>query len=184
MTIHTSDEDDFVDPFHIQLRMHTQQAAFQVSALIDSGADCNVLSYVVWDALDQSQLTNIHTNFHSFSGEETPSLGKCCIKLSIQNQPMYTTLYVVNKDQALVDVVLGRSWIRSTNCGLDWTSRQYTLHVNSTSLTSPSATALPYFQKMETTIHKQEAESNDGMVWIADTSVLDNHGWHMPTSLL
>lgn len=27
-----------------------------------------------------------------------------------------------NKNQGLVDVVLGKSWIHSTNCNLDWTS--------------------------------------------------------------
>ena len=51
VTIHMGEEeDDFVDPFHIQIRMHTQQVAFRASALIDSGADCNVMSYAVWNA--------------------------------------------------------------------------------------------------------------------------------------
>ena len=128
-----------MEPFHISMCIHTQRAAYDVSALIDSGADCNVLSYSTWEALGKPQLTNVNMNFQSFSCAETPSLGKCCLKLSIQDQHSHVTFYVANKEQALVDVMLGRSWIRSTNCWLNWTSRQYTITVNSTSLTGPSA---------------------------------------------
>ena len=115
-------------------------------ALIDLGADCNVLSYDAWEALGKPQLTNVKMNFQSFSGEETKSLGKCCIKMSIQDQSMHITFYIANKHQSLVDIVLGRSWIASTNCGLNWATRQYTLQINSTNLTGPSTTPQPAFK--------------------------------------
>lgn len=154
MPIQIGEEEDFVEPFHIQLQMHTQTAAFHASALIDSGADCNVMSHEVWNALGNPTLTSVHTQFHSFSKEATPSLGKWCIKISIQDQPMYCTFYIANKDQALVDVVLGRSWIRSTSCALDWATMHYAVQVNSSTLTGTSEKALPSFQQMETKLQQ------------------------------
>ena len=77
MTIQISDDEEFVEPFNIQMCIHTKQASYDTSTLIDSGVDCNVLSYNVWEALGKPQLTNVKMNFQSFSGEETKSLGKC-----------------------------------------------------------------------------------------------------------
>lgn len=111
MTIQTDigKDDDYVKPFHIQLAIHTQLADFKASTLLDTGVDCNVQSYDARMALGQPALINIQMNFQSFSQEETPCIGKCCIKLFIQDNPQYVNLYVANKHQSMIDVVLGKS---------------------------------------------------------------------------
>ena len=81
----------------------------------------------------------------------------------------YGSAWSIPQDQALMDIVLKSSWICSTNFGLDWASQQYNLHVNSTSLTGPSAAPSPSFQKVETIIHTHDHASIASMVWIADT---------------
>ena len=55
---------------------------------------------------------------------------------------MYELFYVADKHQALERIVLGRYWMWSTNCHLDWEQRQYTIQVNSVTLTGPSAQEL------------------------------------------
>ena len=51
LAIHGSDDDDFIDPFHIKVLIHAQYTAYNAFALIDSTTDYTVLSYEVWDAL-------------------------------------------------------------------------------------------------------------------------------------
>ena len=52
---------------------------------------------------------------------------------------MHIPFHVANKDQAYVNVVLGRQWIGMTNCQINWTTREYLLKVNSTDLTGTSS---------------------------------------------
>ena len=58
-----SKDEDYVKPFHVQMVIHTQHANFQALALLDTGVDCNVLSYDAWMDLGQPELANVHTNF-------------------------------------------------------------------------------------------------------------------------
>ena len=48
----------------------------------------------------------------------------------------------------------------------------------------PSTTPHPSFKKMETNVSTLASDSTPYMVWITDTSKKDNHGWHVPMSLL
>ena len=59
--------------------------------------------------------------------------------MRIQDEHMYELFYVANTHQAVERIVLGRYWMWSTNCHLDWELRQYTIQVNSVTLTGPSA---------------------------------------------
>jgi len=165
--------------------IHNQKAAYNVSALIESGVDCNFLSsYSSWEVLGKPQLTNVNMKFQSFTCAETPSLGKCFLKLSVQEKHSHVTFYAANKEQSLVDVVLGISWIRSTNSRLDWTLRQYNLIVNSTSLTGTSVLPQPSFQQVENENQKEAHEDVATKFGIVDTSAQANNGWQVLMSLL
>ena len=62
--------------------------------------------------------------------------------LRIQDEHMYELFYVADKHQAVEHIVLGKYWMWSTNCHLDWELRQYTIQVNSVTLIGPSAQEL------------------------------------------
>ena len=47
---------NFTEPFHIGLDLHTLKNTITEPALIDSGADLNILSYEVWEALGKPRL--------------------------------------------------------------------------------------------------------------------------------
>ena len=55
----------------------------------------------------------------------------------------------LNKDQALVDVLLGRSWMCSTNCQLNWISQRYTLQVTLVNLAGPRNEPTPLLHVLE-----------------------------------
>ena len=81
------------------------------TALIDSGADCNVMSYAMWEKLGKPELTPSKISFQSFSGLLTSSLGKIQIKARVQDQATYISFHVADKEQTATDLVIGRQWI-------------------------------------------------------------------------
>ena len=73
--------------------------------------------------------------FKSFLSTHTLCLGKICLKVRIQIEAMHINFYVANKNHKGFAIVLGRSWMCSTNCQINLRTREYTLEVNSASLT-------------------------------------------------
>ena len=128
-------EPELIPPFLLDLQLVMTSHAMWTKALIDSGADCNVLSYETWVSLGKPTLEPCHTTFRSFSSNETSCLEKICLKVRIQTEAMHITFYVANKDNKGFTVLLGRSWMCSTNCQINLRTRQHTLEVNSVSLT-------------------------------------------------
>ena len=74
---------------------------------MDSRADCNVMSYTMWETLGRPKLQPSSLTFKSFSESLTSSLGKICLKAQIQEQEIYINFHVGNKDQAAMNIVLG-----------------------------------------------------------------------------
>ena len=75
----------------------------------------------MWNALGQREL-----------------LGCICLKLQIKGEPSYTLFYVANESKILESVILGRTWMRSNTCQLDWENRTDTIQVNSQTLIGSS----------------------------------------------
>ena len=117
----TNEEDeDVIPPFQLNLQLSTHKAQVALVALLDSGADQNIISYDLWDALRQLELSSSTISFQSFSTSTTTSQGKCCLKLRIGDQSMHTIFHVARKEQASVNMILGQSWMAQTNCLIDW----------------------------------------------------------------
>ena len=128
-------EPELIPPFFLDLQLVTKSHAMWTKALIDSGADCNVLSYETWVTLGKPTLEPCQTTFRSFLSTETLCLGEICLKVRIQTEAMHINFYVANKNHKGFAVLHGRSWMCSTNCQINLRTRQYTLEANSVSLT-------------------------------------------------
>ena len=124
-----------VEPFRVAIKFVTQKTAIGVNAFIDLGADLNILSWNVWDALGQPELTPTLINFVGFSANTTACLGIFLLKVNLQDEPQYVLFYVANMNESIEQVILGCHWMQTTNCQLNWTAREYTLQVNSRSIT-------------------------------------------------
>ena len=185
--IHSEDvEEEFVKPFTLRLQLLTVQNEIQTTALIDSGADCNVMSYAMWEKLGKPELTPSKLSFQSFSGLLTSSLGKIQIKARVQDQATYISFHVADKEQTATDLVLGRQWIGQTNFQINWATRKYTALIDSIELVGQSS------ELEDPPQPKQSQEDNSGspiklaqpsFAWIQDEEN-PTHGWKANMELL
>ena len=77
-------------------------------------------------------------NFVGFSQVTIVCLGNLIVKINVQDEPMYTIVYVANVGESIEHMILGRQWIHYINCQLDWETRHYALKVNTQKLTELS----------------------------------------------
>ena len=56
-------EEEFVKPFTLRLQLLTVQNEILTTALIDWGANCNVMSYTTWEKLGKPDLTSSTISF-------------------------------------------------------------------------------------------------------------------------
>ena len=177
-----------MNPFTLHLQLLTTDLDTWTIALIDSGADCNVLSYETWEKLGKPELIPSTLTFDNFSGSKTLSLGKLCVKALVQEQPMHIVFQIAHEGQATINVVLGRQWIAAHNFQINWTTRGYTLHVNSINLRGKSS-KLENLTSQQGVLSSKSPALNvpsslqSSYVWVQD---VDNptHGWKASKSLL
>ena len=174
LSINEDKDDEFiVKPFTIHLQLLTASQEQSTIALIDSRADWNVMSYNIWTSLGNPVLVPSKLQFTNFSGTQTTSLGKLCLKVRFKDQSMHIVFHVADKDQASMNIALGRQWMGLTNCQINWTTRHYSLQVNSINLTGQSSELkLP----PTSTINASTSKAGNTSVWLQD---VDNptHGW-------
>ena len=104
-------------------------ATIRQNALIDSGAECNVMPYTVWTSLGSPKLTPTSISFVGFIGIKTPSVGKLSINAKIGDAAIPIEFFVAPQDQSDVELLLGRQWISRQNLQLDWHARTFSLKV-------------------------------------------------------
>ena len=103
---------------------------------------------------ENRKLSPSKLSFIGFPHEESKSLGSITFKVSMQDEPMYINFYVATKGEYVEHVILGRLWMRNTNCQLNWGTRQYLLKVNNRNLTGPS------MENQQLKVFKQESDIN------------------------
>ena len=104
-----------VTPFKVAMQLLTGTKMVQVESLIDTGADCNVLSYETWEKLGKPDVSPSSLTFTSFAGVTSNCLGTIYLKARIQHQSMGIIFHIAHRNQAVVNVILGRHWIQQTN---------------------------------------------------------------------
>jgi len=106
-------KEEYVEPFTLHLQIYAANFKVWTTTLIDSQADCNVMSHETWEKLNKPQLKPSTLSFKSFSRTNTQSLVTLCIKAQIHNTPMQLVFHVAPQSQVTLDVVLGHQWIRA-----------------------------------------------------------------------
>ena len=64
-------------PLRPQILVDVGALGLPVTALINTGADTNIISYDLWDSLGQPQLKATSLQISGFSGQPTNLLGVC-----------------------------------------------------------------------------------------------------------
>ena len=116
LTITTSGKSSAqVTPFKLAMQLLTPTKMVQIESLIDTRADCNVLSYETWENLGKPNVFPSSLTFTSFAGITSNCLGTIYLKAKIQHQSMGIIFHIAHCNQAMVNVILGRHWIQQTN---------------------------------------------------------------------
>lgn len=78
---HQSDNKDVIPPFMVKLRLINLQTSCEADVLIDSGAECNLLSHKTWALLGQPTLTPSPFSLIDFKGERSKALGEILLRV-------------------------------------------------------------------------------------------------------
>ena len=181
------EEDQFVEPFRLEINLLAQKATVSTHALIDSGADLNVISWEIWDAMGQPKLDPSKLRFIGFSQAESECLGSITFKVSIQDEPLYVKFYVATKGESVEHVILGRLWMLNTNCQLDWETRRYKVKVNNRNLTG-SCVENQHFQvfqhESDTNITKARGNNDETIIRLTSIQSCNQIEWLVPENFL
>ena len=78
MALSLSREDEIeefkIEPFTLHLQLLSSTNETWTIAMIDSGVDCNVMSYETWKSLGKPELTQSKLSFKNFFGTQTANL--------------------------------------------------------------------------------------------------------------
>ena len=106
---------DYDPPILINLSINCQT----LQALIDSGADANVLSYKAFKKL-QCKYTTTSTQLTSFANMDTEALGITTLCLNQGDFKAESQFYIAGPNQSNHELILGRAWMRKNRCSIDW----------------------------------------------------------------
>ena len=115
-------EQDTILPFLVCLRLINSQTSCVADAMIDSGAECNLLSHTTWKTLGQPTLSPSKLSLIDFKGERSPALGKTLLQVRVQDQAMLILFQVLPTNGCDYQLLLGRTWMRDTNFQMHWTN--------------------------------------------------------------
>ena len=110
------DEDKTLSPF-IAVQLGNEQQ--QTYALIDSRADGNTISYVLFRKLKDVKLIEIDAMFQAYTGHTTRSFGMCKLYLNVSELICGDKFFVTLPKMQDVPIILGQMWQRKYNCFLN-----------------------------------------------------------------
>lgn len=61
------------------------------------------------------------------------------VKVQIHHLTMYIVFHVEHKDQAAINVVLGRQWIGTNNVQIHWATQEYSIQLSAFTLVGKSS---------------------------------------------
>ena len=173
-------DNSMVKPFTINLTLSKITEVITTPALVDLGADLNVMSYETWTKLGQSTLSTSTLTFKSFAGIETASLGELTTLSQIKGHSILMSFHVAQCGQTSIDLIWGFQWIASNNLKIDWNSQEFSLthqmmviKGKNLELEELPRTSSPKLTSIEANSYK----------WIIDEEN-PNNGWRFPTSIL
>lgn len=108
-------ETDIIPPFLVKLRLINYQTSCEAEAMIDFGAECNLLLHKTWESLGQPTLTSSTLNLIDFKGERSKALGEILLRVRIQEQAMMIPFQVLPTNGFDYKLLLGKSWMKETN---------------------------------------------------------------------
>ena len=84
-------------------------------AIIDFGAECNLISHVTWEKLGKPALNPSKLHLVDFKGERSQAIGKILLCVRMEDQAMMVPFQVLPTNGCDWQLLLGRTWMQRTN---------------------------------------------------------------------
>ena len=107
------------------------------SAILDFGADVNVLSREVYHNLSTNKLLPSTASFNSFTNDASNCHGILSTTIYIQGITETCTFYVLENTECAHEAILGRNWMAIHKCVVDWEQQVIHLSMNNQSMLIP-----------------------------------------------
>ena len=90
-----------------------------VKALIDTGLDCNTISYDLFQTLNDVALQPTNVVLRSFTSHITHPKGMCKLMVHVERLNCGDKFFVTQAEMQDVSIILGRTWQKKYNCFLN-----------------------------------------------------------------
>ena len=91
-----------------------------VKALIDTGSDCNTISYELFHTLNDVALQPTHAVLRSSTSHTTQPKGVCKLMVHVERLSCGDKFFVTQTEMQDVSIILGRTWQKRYNCFFNW----------------------------------------------------------------
>ena len=102
-------ESETIPPFLVRLRLINYQTSCLADAMIDLGAECNLLSHTTWKKLGQPTLAPSTLSLIDFKGKRSKALGEILLRVRIHDQAMMIPFQVLPTNGCDYQLLLGRT---------------------------------------------------------------------------
>lgn len=112
----------------IEVEISKERKAIQ--AFLDTGSDDNIISYELFECLNDVKLTQTQVQFQDYSGHLAPAFGCCVIKMFVQGLTCGDEFFVTHPTLQIVPLILGRAWQQRYNCSINWANQSVSCTIN------------------------------------------------------
>ena len=132
----SKDDDDYVPPMLLPIGINT--ANDKCHALLDSGADVNVMAAHIYEAFVTNTLTSSTRQLNSIANQTVDCHGMITVSVYVKGHKENCQFYVTKSDDSAHDVILGRSWMSRHRCQFNWEANSISLVFGTTQITIPA----------------------------------------------
>ena len=137
--VSSKEDDDYVPPMLLPIGIN--HANNKCNALLDSGADINVMAAHIYEAFVTQTLTSTTSQLNNIANQSIDCHGMTTASIYVNGHKENFQFYVTKSEESAHDVILGRSWMSQHRCQLNWEANSINLVFGIKQITLPTAAA-------------------------------------------
>ena len=134
---HSKDEDDYVPPMLLPIEVNSGKG--KCNALLDSGADVNVMAAHIYESFVDKELSSTTNQLNTVSNQSINCHGVATAIVFVQGHVEKCQFYITKSGESAHDVILGRSWMSRHRCQFNWEATSISVVFGQQQITVPAA---------------------------------------------
>lgn len=139
MSVYIGEIDDYIEPLSLFVGIISQTT--MCTAILNLGADVNVMSKATYQALGEQTLHLFDIVFSSFTKFTSSYINTISTTLYLEGCREVYMFYISNMVDSAHDIILGPKWMDKHLCTIDWDTKHSSLNMG------PSHLRIPLVQK-------------------------------------